>query len=176
MDSCDNSNSFIFQAIDWRLKQIKDGEDDTEETIIQVFGRTKNNETVYIEIKNFVFSFYIKKVDDYKKSLKYYLYKEEYKKQIYIDKNFKRLKDFYYFNGEKNEDFIKVNSKNYNLLSNFGYYVNDDKKKKPKDIINFQTYNKGKDAFIQFYHEKNIKPCGWIKIENYKKLSSNLTF
>lgn len=177
MDSCgDNSKPFIFQAIDWRLKQIKDNENDSEETIIQVFGRTKNNETVYIEIKNFVFSFYIKKVDDYKKSLKYYLYDDDYKNQIYIDRKFKKLKDFYYFNGEKTEDFIKVNSKNYNLLSTFGYYINDDKKKKPEDIINFQTYNKGKDAFIQFYHEKNIKPCGWIKIVNYKKISSNLTF
>ena len=168
---------FIFQAIDWRItqksveiKELKTKEKykhiEPQESIIQIYGRNKNNKSVYVEVNDFVFYFYVKKVPNCEKSLKYYIEKPEYYKQIRIFKHPEKLKDFYYFNGEKDEYFLKVFSKNYYLLNKFGKEISDNKTKKDYDILTFPTFNRGKDGFIQFYHEKNIKPSGWIKLIN----------
>lgn len=180
--------SLIFQAIDWQTKQITeifengDDEQDVEKsrTIIQVFGKTKNNEDVYLEINNFVFSFYVKynnknDID----SIKYYKSMKEYINKItatsFGDGHLK-YKDFYYFNGEQKEKFIKIESFDYYLLLKFANTImTENPKLKPKNISKLTvfplTYNKNKDALIQFFHSQHIKPSGWIQVNQYSPIN-----
>lgn len=175
-------SSLIFQAIDWQIKTVNSSDDGEElpKTNIYVFGKTMNNEDVYLEITDFVFSFYVKFEQENKQfnkhklkdSLQYYLNLPINNTELiysnYIYYKLVKCKDFYYFNGEENYYFIKFNSKNYSVLSQFVKLITD-KKQKPSVIMDLsKTYNKGKDPLIQFFHHQNIKPSGWIEVKEYE--------
>lgn len=175
-------NPLIFQAIGWQTKQVTEyfengnDEQDIEEsrTIIQVFGKNVNNEDVYLEINNFNFSFYVKYNDENdKKSIMSYRKLKEYKNLINLTAFKNKYKDFYYFNGEKKEQFIRVESKDYFLLLKFANTITtENPKSKIKNLTIFPiTYNKGKDALIQFFHSQHIKPSGWIQVNNYSNIN-----
>ena len=121
-------SSLIFQAIDWQTKTVRDKTDpEITKTEIYVFGKTKDKEDVYLEITDFIFSFYVKLGQDkrdsdikrIKESIEYYLNlpinNTESTFNEYIESKLTNLKDFYYFNGEQKQKFIKFES---NLITN----------------------------------------------------------
>ncbi len=183
-------STLIFQAIDWQIKNIRNKESsEISETIVQVFGKTKECENVYLEITDFEYSFFVKSLqlktfkedDRLLKSINHYLgmkYKGlpfKYEDYIHVSYLPYKFKDFYYFNGEKKECFLKFKSKDYYVLSSFANLLFEKKGRiqGTQGILDFShTYNKGKDALIQFFHSQNIKPSGWIKVDNYKVLDN----
>ena len=101
-------SSLIFQAIDWQTKTVRDKTDpEITKTEIYVFGKTKDKEDVYLEITDFVFSFYVKLGQDkrdsdikrIKESTEYYLSlpinDTESTFNEYIETKLTNLKDFY---------------------------------------------------------------------------------
>lgn len=179
-------SSLIFQAIDWQTKTVRDKTDpEITKTEIYVFGKTKDKEDVYLEITDFIFSFYVKLGQDkrdsdikrIKESTEYYLSlpinNTESTFNEYIESKLTNLKDFYYFNGEQKQNFIKFESNNYYILSQFARLLAD-RKQKPREILDLSnTYNKGKDALIQFFHKQNIKPSGWIEVKDYELITDD---
>lgn len=179
-------SSLIFQAIDWQTKTVRDKTDpEITKTEIYVFGKTKDKEDVYLEITDFIFSFYVKLGQDkrdsdikrIKESTEYYLSlpinNTESTFNEYIESKLTNLKDFYYFNGEQKQKFIKFESNNYYILSQFARLLTD-RKQKPREILDLSnTYNKGKDALIQFFHKQNIKPSGWIEVKDYELITDD---
>ena len=180
-------SSLIFQAIDWQTKTIRDKTDpEITKTEIYVFGKTKDKEDVYLEITDFIFSFYVKLGQDkrdsdikrIKESIEYYLSlpinNTESTFNEYIESKLTNLKDFYYFNGEQKQKFIKFESNNYYILSQFARLLTD-RKQKPREILDLSnTYNKGKDALIQFFHKQNIKPSGWVEVKDYELIIDDI--
>ena len=179
-------SSLIFQAIDWQTKTVRDKSDpEITKTEIYVFGKTKDKEDVYLEITDFIFSFYVKLGQDkrdsdikrIKESIEYYLSlpinNTESTFNEYIESKLTNLKDFYYFNGEQKQKFIKFESNNYYILSQFARLLSD-RKQKPREILDLSnTYNKGKDALIQFFHKQNIKPSGWVEVKDYELITDD---
>jgi len=163
--------SIVFQAIDWRTDHISfdpEQEYPQKEFIIQIFGKTKDNENVFIIVKNFEPGFYIL-YEDYKK----FLYQmEEDRKFNFIDKlKFGKAfyaKEFYGFHGDEKTAFIKVQSHLYYLVKKFekycqGYY---DRKERRHIGLNIKTFESNKDPILQFLHERNVISCGWIEIKD----------
>lgn len=179
-------SSLIFQAIDWQTKTVRDKTDpEITKTEIYVFGKTKDKEDVYLEITDFIFSFYVKLGQDkrdsdikrIKESTEYYLSlpinNTDSTFNEYIESKLTNLKDFYYFNGEQKQKFIKFESNNYYILSQFARLLSD-RKQKPREILDLSnTYNKGKDALIQFFHKQNIKPSGWVEVKDYELITDD---
>lgn len=159
------NNSIKFQAIDWRIDHISfDVDDDTfnnKEFIIQIFGRTENNKTVFVIVKNFEPGFYIK-YNDYL-NYKSYLINEPYFNKLTICKPFK-AKEFYEFHGDDKITFIKIKSNKYFILKKFEKFCQSKK---------IMTFESNKDPIIQFIHENNLQTCGWLEITNYLYNSEN---
>lgn len=173
-------DSLNFQAIDWQTVQTTEYVDDYSETKtdIIVFGRTKEDKTVYLEIKDFIFSFYIKNdKKEYEEEIKKCLRIKDYRDYIEYKKIRNHYKDFYYFNGEKPEDFIIISSKNYNKLLNFSKLMNNDylyiKKKTVEEnkILNLKLQQKEKEnnKKNKEKEEKKEKKEKLIKIKNKNK-------
>lgn len=163
--------SIVFQAIDWRTDHITfepEEEYPTKEFIVQIFGKTKNNENVFIIVKNFEPGFYIL----YKDYQRYIDQMEKDKKFNFIDKlKFGTpfsAKEFYGFHGDEKTAFIKVQSHLYYLVKKFekycqGYY---DIKEKRHIGLDIKTYESNKDPILQFLHARNVLSCGWIEIKD----------
>jgi DNA polymerase elongation subunit (family B) len=162
-----SKKSLVFQAISWNIKQFyaynDEGDYMGQETAIMCFGKTKDNKNVYLEIYDFYFTFYIDNNQKAETTLKMLKQNKDNMGQIIYGPVQK--KKFYYFDGEQDHEFLCVKSKNYNLLNSIGYSIFNN--------YNIQTYNKSKDALTQFFHDKNIKPCGWIEIKNFCNISNN---
>ena len=69
-------------------------------------------------------------------------------------------KDFWGFTNNKNFRFLKIIVKSLFLFNKLKFYFQSNKD-------GFKLYESNIDPFIRFIHLKNIKPCGWIKINNY---------
>ena len=163
--------SIVFQAIDWRTDHISfepEEEYPTREFIVQIFGKTRNNENVFIIVKNFEPGFYIL----YKDYQRYLDQMEEDKKFNFIDKlKFGTpfyAKEFYGFHGDEKTAFIKVQSHLYYLVKKFekycqGYY---DVKEKRHIGLDIKTFESNKDPILQFLHARNVLSCGWIEIKD----------
>ena len=55
-------SDIIFNVIDWNSKDdIEDEEEETDESsfVIEAFGKTKDNQSVYLKINNFTPYFYV---------------------------------------------------------------------------------------------------------------------
>ena len=151
-----NSN-IRFQAVSWSYKHepIDDNEYD-KRIIIQIFGRTEDNKTIYVEVLNFNPCFYIKCTNNYRNIINNCLDKLYKNKQfIKISNEFEKY-SFYYFTGDEKQKFVKVISKNYDLLKRFSYECKNN---------NLELFESNKEPIIQFLHEIDIKPCGWITID-----------
>lgn len=163
--------SIVFQAIDWRTDHISfnpEEEYSSKEFIIQIFGKTRNNENVFVIVKNYEPGFYIL-YEDY---INFLDQMEEDKKFNFIDKlKFNKpinAKEFYGFHGDEKTTFIKVHSHLYYLVKKFekycqGYYDRTEKRHIGLDI---KTFESNKDPLLQFMHERNVLPCGWIQIDD----------
>ena len=172
-----NISSIKFQAIDWRFNHINNRtifcdshknrqiNNNIKEFIVQIFGKTENNENIYVEVEGFQPCFYILYSHEYKIHLKDIKKFQSYLNVI-ISKPMKLI-NFYGFRGNEQELFVKVSSSNFFSLKNFG------KECLEKDYL--KTFELNKDPIVQFIHEKKLKTCGWIEIKNgkYKEIEDD---
>lgn len=145
----------IFQIIDWRTYQ----DYNNNRTIIQIFGKTENGKSVMCEVFDYLSCFYIRKDISIVNMIKKYD-----KKKTYIFEYDIRSKLFNGFHGEELYEFIRISSASYIDL---------------KKLINLlirkeiEVYETNKDILIQFIHDHNIEPCGWINVEKGKNLKDD---
>ncbi len=161
--------SLIFQLLDIRVCNLTRKK--FNKSLIQLFGKTEQGESVYIEIDDYFSKFYTsatedeieKVIDEEIKILKKYKQKnnenskriqtkidnlEYYKTIINIIEN-EKFKEFYYFNLDKvSVSIIKSNS-NVALKTIANLLLDND----------FKVYESNKDIVLQFIHDRNIKSC-----------------
>jgi DNA polymerase elongation subunit (family B) len=70
-------------------------------------------------------------------------------------------KDFWGFTNNKDFKYIKVQVKSLTLYNQLKYYFQTLKKK------GFVLYESNIDPFLRYIHELNIKPCGWVSVNEY---------
>lgn len=163
--------SLVFQAIDWRTDHISfepEKEYPTKEFVVQIFGKTKNNENVFVIVKNFKPGFYILN-DDYVKYKTQMIHEDKlsFYNKLTFSKGF-LAKEFYGFHGDEKTAFVKVSCNLYYILKKFEKYCQgyQDKKEQKYIGLNIKTFESNKDPILQFMHARNVLSCGWIEIEN----------
>ena len=193
----DNSNPIEFQIIDWYIPETdKKERDENEKYCINVYGTDSNNITYNLRVDEYEPYFYVKPPSDWngitdkefskkKDELNIRLLEEKYEssfrdpdtkritkynKRIIADKylphfnglSVEKKKDFWGFTNNKIFRFIKVSTKSLYLYNQLKYYFNS--------ILSqgFKLYESNIDPFLKFIHIQDIKPCGWIRLENYE--------
>lgn len=149
--------SLIFQVIDWRTYQAYVR--GTSKTIIQIFGKTEEGDSVMVEVDDYYSSFYTLASEEKIKKCNI----DNYNIKIFPNKEFKR---FYGFHGDQKEKFTKIKSDNVIGL-----------KKISNKLLSMgeEVFESNKDIIVQFIHDHKIKSCGWISI-NEEVLRTNESY
>ena len=191
-----NHKDIIYQITDWFIPEtdkpiIREDYEKSNEYSIYIFGTNNENITICTKVINFKPYFYIKppsswedlndkdfnkKVKELENKLREDKYDSSFNNKSYKAKiipddyqtHFEKIeissnKDFWGFTNNKDFRFLKINVKSLAMYNNLKYFFQSDA------IIKdgFKLYESNIDPFIRFIHLKNIKPCGWIKINNY---------
>jgi DNA polymerase elongation subunit (family B) len=72
-----------------------------------------------------------------------------------------KLKDFWGFNDDKEEHFIKIEMKSLALFNELKSYF------KSRESEGFVLYESNIEPFLRFMHKKKIESCGWVRIKNF---------
>lgn len=159
-------------------------------------NKNELGESVCVDINNFEACFYINKFNNYLKIINLILEVIGGTNDITIGRPFK-ARNFYGFCGDEYQEYIKISSKNYFTLNNLAKLLHNEtinfktKHKNASLLLNFNTKSKAitqkiniyniidnvplnikvfesnKDILLQYFHERNLKPCGWISLKNY---------
>ena len=162
-----------------------------KEYVIQLFGLDQNKKTSMVLVKNFNPYFFIKVDDTWTRSHMTRLISDMYrsvgfKSDYYADTivNYKlvKYKKLYGFNGGKKCQFVKVSFINEQAFKKFKrlWYTDLGQDKEPQ-LTTF-TSNKYKTELyeakitpiLKFFHDNNISPSGWIKIDKSKLNRSDI--
>ena len=198
----DNNEPIIFQITDWYIPESdrsrpKNKYDEEQDLYtILMYGVTEKGETVSVNIVDYEPYFYVKapiewddlsysqykkRVDILNLQLKNEKYEVKFKDNTYSQKiipkqyeeHFNNLSivqknEFWGFTNNRLFNYIKVSVKSLALFNKLKYYFQSRKKD------GFKLYESNIDPFLRYIHEINIKPAGWVKIEDYE-LNDNQT-
>jgi DNA polymerase delta subunit 1 len=148
---------------DWMSIDIHDSLLNNDNLQIRGFGKTEDHKSVCICINNFCPYFYIKVPDNFSdiSIRKFYM---DYKKYIHMSEcQTVYKKDFFGFNGEKTEKFLKIvvrSEKSFKYFKNKlsrPIYVNG-------KLYNFECYETNLDPLLRFLHDTDSKSVGWHNI------------
>jgi len=194
-DLTDTKTEIIYQITDWFIpendKNKEDFENDDNYTIY-IYGTNNEGITVCSKVINFKPFFYVKppvswesldmkkfnnKMKEFENKLREDSYQckfkggKTYNKKIISDNNqshFHKIecvlkKDFWGFTNNKEFKFLKIIVNSQSMYNNLKYFFQSE------GIIKegFKLYESNIDPFLRFIHIKEIKPCGWIKINKY---------
>ena len=172
---CSNKNDIIFQIIDWSNFQIE--EDTDEDTIkkykLRIFGRTKKNKTVYVQVDNYTPFFYVEIPNNWRK---YQIDKlvEEVGNRVYprelenslINYDIVERHKFYKFTNYKMFKFLRLifySLDGFRAYSRaFNKYIYHPMLWKTKR--KYTVYESNIEPKLRFMHIRKLDACGWIKL------------
>tara|TARA_Y100000389_G_scaffold76961_1_gene73739 strand:+ start:6745 stop:10668 length:3924 start_codon:yes stop_codon:yes gene_type:complete len=197
-----NENTIKLQITDWYIPENdksrprKNYDEEQDLYTMLIYGTDENNITYSINVIEYEPYFFVKapehwddysdkKYQDKVNELNFTLLNEKYEsqwngkkyKKNIISNHFKqhfnnlsvvKKKEFWGFTNERIFNYIKVSVKSLALFNQLKYYFSSKKKD------GFILYESNIDPFIRYIHEQDIKPCGWISIEDYE-VSDNET-
>jgi DNA polymerase delta subunit 1 len=192
IDDC--SKELVYQITDWFIPDNDKNKQDyesSEKYSIYIYGTTENNITICSKVINFQPFFYVKpppewqemdlrkfkeNVSELQRRLLEDTYDNKYKGKVYTNRIinntnkefFEKIeivnkKDFWGFTNNKDFRFLKIIVSSMKLYNNLKYYFQSETPFKE----GFKLYESNIDPFLRFIHIKNLKPCGWIKVNNY---------
>jgi DNA polymerase elongation subunit (family B) len=191
-------NYLIFQANKWDSYHI-DRDIDSEDSessnnndlpgyyTMDCYGKTLKGKDIYIKILGFTPHFYIKIPDEYQKKwgnlhlnkLINYLQNNIYfkYKDTLIKHDVIKRYDMDGFTNNKKFRYLRLIFNNYDGMKRYSWLFNKALKIRSLDniYIKYKLYESNFEPMLRFYHIKNIKPSGWIKIAKSKltKLTSS---
>jgi len=194
-----NKNDLYFQIIDWTSNDIyksvnndNNDEDDEEQEnkykkkrrlVIRGYGVTKEGYSISIHIFNFKPFFYIKIPDDWNDRI-FRNFKNECLSQV-AEYNHEGLdeckiverKDFYGFNNNKLFKYglfkFKNQSSYYAFLRVFKEKTINMKRLNQEFDFSKKIYETKVNSLIRFFHNNNLDPSGWIKINKGAYILNN---
>tara|TARA_B110000259_G_scaffold180229_2_gene220713 strand:- start:812 stop:4738 length:3927 start_codon:yes stop_codon:yes gene_type:complete len=203
IDELENNEKTIkLQITDWYIPENdksrprKNYDEEQDLYTMLIYGTDEDNITYSINIIEYEPYFFVKAPehwDDYSdkkyqnkvNELNFTILNEKYESQWngkkyqkkiisnHFKKHFNNLsvvkkKEFWGFTNERIFNYIKVSVKSLALFNQLKYYFSS------KKNDGFILYESNIDPFIRYIHEQDIKPCGWISIEDYE-VSDNET-
>jgi len=154
-DLIDNSTEIKFQITDWFIPETDKNRSEyeaNEDYTIYIYGTNNEGVTICTKVINFQPFFYVKPPNSW---------------ELLDDKKFKlKIKEFETHMREGTYESRFKGGKVFNkriISEDLKYFFQSDK------IIKegFKLYESNIDPFLRFIHMKAIKPCGWIKVNNY---------
>lgn len=173
----------IFQILDWDSYHEEQEDDDENINIykIRIFGRTKDDKTVYLEVNEYKPYFYIEinkawrktDVDRLLEHIKPMVYPKEYANGL-VEYN---IVENYKFNGFTNNTLYKFLELKFNDTFSLKAYERAFKKKRiyywlSKDQMKFKIYDSSLDPLLRYMHDVEINPMGWVIIDKYQELNN----
>lgn len=176
-----DDDSIEFQILDIDYYHTEDEDEDNDISVkqfnIMMFGKTRENKSVYVNVENFTPYFYVEidaswnniTVRKIVKNIQKTIYKEQTRNGLISYKIIKAHK----FNGFTNDaefNFLHIIFRDYDSMK---AYANAFQKKHSMLFISrhrkvtFKCYESNIHPILRFLHIKNIDPIGWCKI--YKK-------
>ena len=203
IDELENNEKTIkLQITDWYIPENdksrprKNYDEEQDLYTMLIYGTDEDNITYSINIIEYEPYFFVKapehwddysdkKYQDKVNELNFTILNEKYESQWngkkyqkkiisnHFKKHFNNLsvvkkKEFWGFTNERIFNYIKVSVKSLALFNQLKYYFSS------KKNDGFILYESNIDPFIRYIHEQDIKPCGWISIEDYE-VSDNET-
>lgn len=168
----------IFNALSWYGKDEEEVCDETNVVslryYIKIFGRTIDGSSVSVTVRNFPPYFYIKVDESWDvrvlERFKNYL-KSKNERYSEIECKILHKKDLWGFTNFRKFKFVKLCFKSLRRMRDLARYL--ERTHTIKEIsskpIKFRIYESNIDPYIRFMHQANIDPCGWIKVQSYRK-------
>ena len=180
-------SDIIFNVIDWNDKDEYDDEDSEEESlsssyVMEAFGRTKDDKSVYLKINGFTPFFFVKISNSWKKShvdrfisfVKNQVY-WKYKNSLVAYDIVKRNK-LYGFTAGKQFKFVRLVFNTNEAMKKFSYIFYKKHKIPGLDssFKKYELYESNIPPLLRFMHIQDIDASGWIKIneDKYTKVST----
>lgn len=177
----------IFQILDWNEYQYYDENDDCDDDsenenvkmkkfIIRIFGKTKNQESVYLEVTDFKPYFYIE-IKNTWNSIAINTFLEEVKKNVWknnveglISHQLVKKHRFYGFTNYTKFSFLQLNFEN---MDAFRAYERALKKtynilSLSKHPIKVKIYESNLPPMMRLMHIQKLNAVGWVSIDNNK--------
>ena len=145
---------------------------------MKIYGRDESGKSLTVLVNNFHPYFYIKVPDLWKDSqiitLINYVKDKVNKNDCegFLNFNKVEMKDAYGFNADKLFKFIKLKFKSHSSFRKFENFFEYNKiydKRLFREPTKIILYESNIEPFLRFMHLKNMTPCGWMKIEKFRK-------
>ena len=179
----------IFNVIDWNDKEINeedmsqdiDSEDELE-YIIEAYGRTQDDKSVYLKITGFTPFFFVEIPKEWKKGhqdkfinyIKDRVWPKKYKDCLITYDQVKRIK-LYGFRAEEKSKFLRLVFQNVSSMRRYQYMFSNKHKiygleSKP---TKYEIYETNIPPMLRFMHIMDINSSGWIEVKEgkYNKLN-----
>lgn len=176
-----NTSSIQFQCLGWHAEDVITDETEPAKYIIKIFGKTADDKSVSLSVKNFTPYFYLK-IPSWNKNeqIQFYEFIREklpvkMRPSMITARTIKK-KDFWGFTNGTLFNFLRLTFLNVRTMR---YIANIFEKplfipRLTQSPTKFQCYEANIDPYIRFMHIADIQPCGWITLEKYNKLTDIL--
>lgn len=176
-----------FQLLYWESVDEYDDDDEKNYYKIKLFGRTKDNKSVYLEVTDFKPFFYVEIKKEWQPNVikkfiqivqDYMVYPKDKVNGLIMKDNY--VVEKHKFNGFTDKEKFNFLELSFHDYSSFKAYQKVFKKKRnyygiSRDPLKFKTYESGLDPMLRFMHIQQIDAMGWVKINTYKKFEDNPT-
>ena len=163
------------EDLTFQILDINEFHDDNDEYKIRLFGKTKTDESVYVEVVGFRPYFFVEipenlnawHIRNILSHVKDKVWPPELAEHLVNHEVVKKCK-FYYFTNYKKFTFLKLEFRNYKAMMAYArqfqkkMFINGVTRKKKEK---FNLYETNIPPFLRFLHERNISAVGLCKIQ-----------
>ena len=170
-----SKDKLIFQITDWDHFEIED-DDAQQQFYIRLFGRDKENNSVYLEVEDFKPFFYVELKDTWKINT-FEQILSEIKKKIKKDHieglikfNIEEKYKFWGFTNYKKFKFAKLTFNSYESMKSYARALSKPIKvfSISKYLLNFKLYESNILPLLRFMHIRQLEACGWVSVDKNK--------
>jgi DNA polymerase elongation subunit (family B) len=167
-----------FQVLEWDEYKNENG-DGEEEYGLRLFGRTEEEKTIAVDVKNFKPFFFVK-LDRKYNTIQLLQFIQEAKKNVWpkelqsglIKYKLEQHCDFYHFTNFTKFYFIRLE---FSSLSSYKAYERVFKKKLfvpyvSKQKLKYKVYESNIIPYLRLLHIKDLRSVGWIQLDKYTKI------
>jgi DNA polymerase elongation subunit (family B) len=167
----------VFQILDIDYYHVEDEDENKKTFNIMLFGKTKNDKSVYVNVEGYNPCFYVEIDNRWRKPVCERIIsdiKKRVKKDLQgglIDFDIIQAHKFHGFTDDENFNFLKLIFNDYDAMRAYARsfemkhampYIERQRK------INFKLYESNMNPILRFLHERSVDPIGWCRIPQDK--------
>jgi len=175
-DTVNLEQDIEFQILDWRQCQ-EDDDNDCKKFVVKLFGRTRNNDTIYVKVNKFEPYFYVeidknlrqRQIDQLIDGVKNKIFPKEFASGLSKVERVSKHK-FYGFTNYEKFDFLQLTFNNQDAMRKY-----ENAFSKPlrifgisKEEIKYNIYESNMEPFLRCMHIRNLDSVGWVRIPTGK--------